>query len=364
MNDNFVSIVGYQLEKVHTGVIRWLMDTLNTNVSMDTKYEIIRRTYSMIHPNNSLDFGKDEIIAITCFPEYAIGRKRKIDLVIRIDLAKRPSNYFVIEMKVDSIPYKDQLSGTKTDFLQLMPDYDPKNVTFFLYLLGTSSVCQVPDELHSFHIVSLPNIIGIYRGLPVHHYIYNDWMSELEAEAAKRDAFIKDYEQSIGIHDRDRSSYWQNKGYRGRQHHYYLYDEMKKHAKNSQHWAIDNGGNNPVMNYWGMKQNGWEPKSYDGHAILFYWEFNHEDFFLKACLHGDDTNKISQESFTTLRAQIIDELEKAAIENGARTRPTYGTFVSIFKWKLFKGSPANLPHIMEKADKIIALTRPIIKRIQ
>lgn len=116
LNNNFVSLVGYQLEKVHTGVIRWVLDSKNTNIPVATKHEILRRIYKMT--NNPINFHVNEISAISCFPEYSFGRKRKIDLVVKIDLFQKPTKYIVIEMKVDSIPYSEQLEGTQNDFFE------------------------------------------------------------------------------------------------------------------------------------------------------------------------------------------------------------------------------------------------------
>jgi len=57
--NNFVSIVGYQFERVHTGVISWLLDTKNTTVSLDIKYEIICRIHRICkcHRRNIIDPG-------------------------------------------------------------------------------------------------------------------------------------------------------------------------------------------------------------------------------------------------------------------------------------------------------------------
>ena len=49
MNSNFVNVVGYQLEKVHTGVINWLLNFRNIEVTLKEKYEMLRRIYKMCH---------------------------------------------------------------------------------------------------------------------------------------------------------------------------------------------------------------------------------------------------------------------------------------------------------------------------
>ena len=161
MNSNFVSIVGYQFERVHTGVISWLLDTKNTVVSMDKKYEMICRIYRMC--KQPIDFQIHEIEAITCFPEYSFGRRRKIDLVVKINLFDRNPKYLVIEMKVDSIPTSEQLQGTQFDFIQ-QNICDPNDVLFLLFLFGSSQVCAQPD-LHDFIMFRLPYIQEVFTGL-------------------------------------------------------------------------------------------------------------------------------------------------------------------------------------------------------
>ena len=43
MMSTFVDVVGYQLEKVHTGAMRWLLDWDSSEISVRDKKKIIRR---------------------------------------------------------------------------------------------------------------------------------------------------------------------------------------------------------------------------------------------------------------------------------------------------------------------------------
>ncbi|MBY0055181.1 hypothetical protein H7K32_26940 [Brevibacillus agri] len=353
LRSNYVSIIGYQLEKVHTGAIKWLLNTANPDVLMNKRFEIIRRTYRMIFQSANLDFTEDQIMAITCFPEFSIGRKRKIDLVIKIELVNRQPKYFVIEMKVDSIPYEAQLKGTKDEFLQAV-GCDSNDVKFFLYLLGTSQVCQVPDNLHSFNVFALPEILEIYRGLHIDHYIYNDWISELENEQAKLYDVVDDFHQAISIKDH---SYWYEKGYRGWQHYYYLYHHMKPCSMYKNHWSIYSGGNNPVMNYWGNNQDGWIPKKILGYDVKFYWEFNYEEFVLKVLLN--ENNKLPQGDLNWLRDEIATLCDFETNKSGRKTQNRYGTYNSIYKWK-FDFKNQDFTHIMKQVDEILDKVHPKI----
>lgn len=49
MNSNFVDIVGYQFEKVHTGAIKWLLDSSNTQIKQNEKFKIIRNIYDLCY---------------------------------------------------------------------------------------------------------------------------------------------------------------------------------------------------------------------------------------------------------------------------------------------------------------------------
>ena len=133
MGSNFVDIVGYQLEKVHTGMIKWLLEKKDNE-----RFEIIKRIYSNVGRN--LDFTAGDICQIKCIPEYSFGRRRKVDLVVEIYLNDNSCRYLVMEMKVDSIPEENQLVGTCNDFIDNCK-HTYSNTIFLLLLFGTAQVC-------------------------------------------------------------------------------------------------------------------------------------------------------------------------------------------------------------------------------
>ncbi|MGR5913206.1 PD-(D/E)XK nuclease family protein [Bacillus cereus] len=104
MRSNFVDIVGYQFEKVHTGAIKWLLDSSNELIDHNEKSNVLRNLYKMcgILP----PFKSSDIDFIECKPEFSIGSGKRVDLVIEITLNNGDLKYIVIEMKVDTIAKK------------------------------------------------------------------------------------------------------------------------------------------------------------------------------------------------------------------------------------------------------------------
>lgn len=46
-HSNFVEIVGYQFERVHTGVVKWILDSDSPSVPMHEKFKVLERIYTM-----------------------------------------------------------------------------------------------------------------------------------------------------------------------------------------------------------------------------------------------------------------------------------------------------------------------------
>jgi hypothetical protein len=350
MDSNFVNIVGYQLEKVHTGVIKWLLDFKNIEVTLERKYEILRRIYKICHVNISFD--EIDISNITCVPEFSFGRKRKIDLVIRIDLNNGIVKYLVIEMKVDSIPYENQLLGTYDDFIQ-SEKCSKEDTLFLLFLFGTSQVCTIPN-LHGFHMFRLPEILEVFSGHYIDKYVYNDWMQALRDEDVRRTCIKLDIDATNDIWKED---YWKEKGHRTWfPLFYYMYNELRQYSKMTDDWDIYSGQNNPVMNW----RKGWLEKDIMGSKVHFYWEFNYEDFVLKVMLEED--NKMSQDNLNVLRRKVSKICNDQAVGSGQQTQNRYGNYNSIFKWK-YNFNNRNFTEIMQEVDTILHCIHPELEKL-
>ncbi|MFD1736834.1 PD-(D/E)XK nuclease family protein [Bacillus salitolerans] len=241
-------MVGFQLEKVHTGVIQWILNTNEKTIDCERKYEAIRRIYSFSkgYRYDWEDYRPEDIVRITCYPEYSIGRSRKIDLVIEIQLVNEQQKYIVIEMKVDSIPYEGQLQGTHQDFLKHKRCKE-EDVEFFLFLFGSSQVCSLPKKLSflyryeaRFHSRS---IHGYAHG-SLHLYrldsIYDDENYRMRA--------VKHY--VLESNREWNTEEWKEIGYRPWMSlMYYIYNSLRLNAKSEASWEIYSGSNNAVMNY-------------------------------------------------------------------------------------------------------------------
>lgn len=345
MDSNFVNIVGYQFEKVHTGVIFWILDTKNTLVTINQKLEVLRRLYRMC--NQFITFKEKDIQNITCIPEFSFGRKRKIDLVVKIDLRNQISKYLVIEMKVDSIPYSEQLEGTRNDFIQ-DNKCNPDDAVFLLFLFGSAQVCLEP-ALHSFIVFRLPEIRKVFSGLLINEHIYENWIESIKDEDFRRMDIIKEIKGASEIWD---EKYWRNRGYRlWFPLFYYIYSDLQQYSKRHDQWDIYSGNNNPIMNW----KEGWLKKNILGYDVEFYWEFNYEDFVLKVLL--DENNKMPKDDLNCLRNEIATLCNCETIKYGKRTQNRYGTFNSLYKWKFdFKNKDFAL--IMEIVDEILDKFHP------
>ncbi|WP_191559398.1 PD-(D/E)XK nuclease family protein [Metabacillus idriensis] len=338
--NNFVNIVGYQFERVHTGVIKWILDTRNQFVPLTEKYKVIKRLFK--HCQKPINFNWNQIDSINCTPEYSFGRRRKIDLVIEIKLTSGSTKYIVIEMKVDSIPYVEQLNGTFSDFTETITANE-KDICFMLFLFGSSQVCEVPTN-HVFSICKVNNILRFFENLNITDKIYIDWLESLNEEEYRLNNIVNMLSDTIDIWD---EKYWKDKGYRPLfSLFYYIYQLLKAKSKNPLDWNIYSGSNNPVMNW----TPGWENLKYKGKSILFYWEFNYQDFVLKVKVNEQD--KLSHNELTALRKEVESICNGLDIKKGYRTQNRYGVYNSLYKWN-FDFLKEDFVDIMSSTEKIL-----------
>lgn len=350
MSGNFVNIVGYQFERVHTGVISWILNSNNSIVSINQKYEALRKLYRMC--KQPIPFKKLDISTISCLPEFSFGRKRKIDLVVKIDLVNQHSKYLVIEMKVDSIPYSEQLVGSIDDFIRVN-NCEPEDVLFLLFMFGSAQVCIQPN-LHSFIAFRVPEILEVFFGLHIDHHIYKDWIESLKQEDVRGACINSDLIDAPGIWTEE---YWKDKGHRlWFPLFYYIYHELKQYSKYCDSWNIYSGSNNPIMNW----RNGWLEKSIAVHQVKFYWEFNYEELVLKVLL--GEIEKLPKSDLKLLREKIAIICDQETNRSGRRTKNSYGTYNSIYKWKYdFKGQ--GFKEIMEEVDTILDKVHPYLQQL-
>ncbi|WP_185970914.1 hypothetical protein [Alkalicoccobacillus porphyridii] len=340
--NNYVNVIGYQFERVHTGIIMWILDTKNSSVSNQTKLLILKRMFKFCE--NSFPFNEEDIESIHCKPEFSFGRKRKIDLVIEIRLHMGTTKYVVIEMKVDSIPYEKQLSGTVTDFLDTV-QVDKENVCFMLMLFGSSQVCKLPNN-EDFYVSNVNHIIDLFCDTDITDTIFIDWIASLEEEIKRSQNIIGEMSGMTSIRD---LNYWRDRGYRPMfSPFYYLYHQLKLESISPSEWSIYSGNNNPVMNW----TPGWNNKMFKGKAVLFYWEFNYQEFVLKVKI--DEQSNLLSDELIALRNQVELICMNLDIKHGRRTqnRRQVGEYNSLYKWK-FDFLEETFEDIMSQTEKIL-----------
>src|SRR3972149_10300467 len=181
MSENFVDIIGFQLEKVHTGVIGWLLDTENHSASMSDKIVILNKLL-----NSSLQ--DDDVIKIKPIQEYSFGRSRRIDLVVEVINKGGNTRYLFIECKTDSDINEDQLKQGKEAFSKKKPSDD---CSFFVLALGASQFTykHVAEKIKNlgFIMLDVPTTLRIFRGLSIkgNSKIYDDWLVAIEKEVER-----------------------------------------------------------------------------------------------------------------------------------------------------------------------------------
>lgn len=345
MNSNFVDIVGYQFEKVHTAVIKWLLDSNNTSIKHNEKFNVLRNIYIMC--NIPIPFKSLDIKSIQCKTEVSIGKGKRVDLVVEILLKSGNKKYIVIEMKVDTIAKKDQLEATYNGF------HGKENAIFILFLFGSSQICQVPKHEH-FNTFRLNDIASVFNNINCNHYIYTDWIESLQKEL-KRSQTIKGALANLTyIRNKD---YWRENGYRTHfTAFYYLYHHLKSNSKNEIEWNIYSGNNNPIMNW----EPGWLDKTISNKTITFYWEFNYEELILKVQLPKEEY--ISGDKLHQLKENIISIVSNIPTIQGNRVRMQSKPKIynSLYKWK-FNFLEGNFEDIMKKTEFIIKNIHPLLE---
>ena len=346
MSGNFVDIVGFQLEKVHTGIISWLLDTENHSVSMSDKIVILNKLL-----NSSL---QDDDIKIKPTQEYSFGRSRRIDLVVEVTSKKGDTRrYLVIECKTDSDVNKNQLEESKKAFLKQKPNDD---CSFFVLTLGASQFTYqhiAPDiKTLEFVVLNLSKTREIFSHLSIEgkSKIYDDWCDALKREEI-RSSTIDQVFSDIGNMKNLKNSEQKLKklGYRvGFPIFYTFYAKLRELLEKGpfKNWAICSGRNNPVMNWY--DDDGCFKKSFGDESLSLYWNFDWQSLTLKAGFE-----KKPLEKWISLRNEVQRLCNHS--QGGRRTADRQGTDVAIYKW--------DFDFCRESVDEIATKTNAILKEV-
>ena len=157
MAENFVDIVGYQLEKIHTGVIAWLLDSERSPLPLLEQNAVIAKLTPDILQGV-------ELTKVKAIREYSFGRRRRIDLVLEMNRKDRTKTYLLIECKTDSDVSVDQLKKSAEAFSANNP-----NVPFSVIVLAVGAgqftlTHLLPDiQRLGFHTIDLLRALEIFR---------------------------------------------------------------------------------------------------------------------------------------------------------------------------------------------------------
>ncbi len=319
MLDNFVDIVGYQLEKVHTGVIAWLLDSDRSPLSLAEQVQLAEK----LAP--SLFQQKINVQKITAFQEFSFGRRLRIDLVLELHLEGDAKSYILIECKTDSDVRIEQLQQSEAAFKQRYP-----NAPYFIIVLATGAgQFTVTGQLQKilnlgYQAITLCEAINLFTGLSIagKNKIYDDWLAALGAESDRSFQVDDALAKVKGPWDPHLAKF----GYRmGFPLFYMFYDKIRAQLEMGSYkgWDIYSGSNNPVMNW----KNGWVSLGSQQNPIKLYWEFNWWSF----CLKAEITQQNLQCWTDKVRPNLVQLCSGCPIQ-GRMVRNKGGTWVTAYKW--------------------------------
>lgn len=350
ITDNFVDIVGYQHEKIHTGMIAWLLDSERSPLTLSEQTAVI----SKLAPDISQGAKFTKVKATR---EYSFGRRLRIDLVLEMNREDQTKTYLLIECKTDSDVSVDQLEKSAKEFSEENP-----NISYTVIILavgaGQFTLTHQLQEIRcrGFHAIDLPRALGIFSDLSIAGTTstYDAWITSLQAEHTRTSQIDKALAKLDGPWD----AQLLKAGYRtGSPIFYMFYDKLRAHLDKGrfQGWAIDNGGNNPVMNW----QEGWVTVGAGGDAIKLYWEFNWNAFCLKADIKDRNTER--WERWQEIRPVLIKLCESCPVA-GRKTANRKGTWVTAYKWE-FDFCNETPSVIAEKTSDILSQVHKCLETV-
>lgn len=344
--DNFVNVVGYQLEKVHTGVIKWVLDDNNSLLTTAKRNCLIMSLLAKtgVKPN----FSVGDITGATCYPEFSFGKALRLDLLVDISLKNTNHHYLAIEMKVDSIPNENQLKAT---FDALEKEFNCLHTkTYILVLLGSSQVTKLPADTHGFQVLRLEEVLDVFGPVGcLKDSIADQWLNSLREEEER----WKNIEHHTIANLLASDMKWKELGYRWAfPTYYYIYDALRHQLARPPEWDIYSGSNNPVMNLKNSLK-----VHYKGHGLELYWEFNFQSLILKT----HNGKGLPAGLLAHLRGDIKGIVTRLKL-GGKEPRRRGGEYCSIWKWD-FDFPAKGLPQVANETDKIIGAMTPHLAKL-
>lgn len=337
MVDNFVEIVGYQLEKIHTGVIAWLLHSDRSPLPLSEQSAIIGE----LDPHILAD---GRIARIEAIREYSFGRRRRIDLVLKISQEDGQRAYILIECKTDSDVSVCQLKKSEAAFREKNPGVPVSTMVLAVGAGRFTLAHQLQDiRSHGFQAIDLSRTLEIFSDLSIagRTHTLDCWIASMELELMRSSQI----EAALASREHPQDPSLFEAGYRSAFPVFYMfYDKLREHLEKGGYkgWGIYSGSNNPALNW----LEGWISVGRGGCEIDLYWEFNWCDFCLKAAI-GENWDY-----WQTIRDGLIQLCESCPV-TGRVSANCSGRNVTAYRWKYdFCGAPPR--SIAEETAKILS----------
>lgn len=340
---NFVDIIGFGLEKVHMGLLAWLLETDSNGcgaVSIEDKVALI----------NSIS-GKDlewtSIQAISTVREESPGNRVRSDL--RVEARGNGINHWiVIEAKTESDVNPAQLESLEKAYRSWVSHLEEPRpeLSFVLMMIGASQYTEkhagIPGS-SSWNKLNLDDIVRILQPLRDKHIYAELWHQSL----------VKRSEMLVSV-----ASRWM--GNMCRSDYYALYDLIRSHlveleGNEGSHWRIINGQFNAVLYGRTFPK---IPAERDAlHGIFFWWDIDDDFLVLKGSASKDESVY-----WSNLKA-IVRQAIRAMVDLpviGEQTRNKEGTDQSLWKWRVIQGKPDP----REIANQVLLLIEAVESRLK
>ena len=323
---NFVYVVGYSLEKVHSGVLAAL---LNSHYGV----ELAAALWNKVCAKQPLS--AKTITDVRAKREKKIGQRTVVDLIVTSkDAVGGKAHHVICEYKVDGTEkYLDQCKRIRNAWLERNPGTKDDSC-FVLATMGGARFWDLPDNYRRLDIPDILDILKKHQDVP----LVAQYTSALKDERLRGEiaADIADMGnvQHLGYRDYD---WW-----------YAYYDALRNEFAERGDWRIYSGGHNPVL-CWQPAWSSNKPNAKNFCAFgRIFCEFNRGEFRLK--IEWND-NK-DTESFY---AAVEEAWENLAELGFHRTRRNWHPkqYSSVGK-KDFSEDLRNIQRIVDWVDDFIA----------
>lgn len=318
---NFVEIVGYSLEKVHMGMLAWLLDTTSTgcgDLATKDKCDLVRRLFG-------LDLDPSGVQVIRTCKEDSPGSRIRSDLRIVIE-AKGGVHWVIVEAKTESDVDPKQLERME-DAYRIFGSRQEQQPTlcFSLLMFGASQFTvknTEPPVKDTWVQRDLRGIAESIASLPTKHSYVETWLESLQKRCDDLTLV---------------ASRWQM-GRMSRPDYYAILDLIRTQlvglqGNNDSKWRIINGQFNAAMYCRTFPKS---PAARRRLGTSFWWDIDDDFLVLKGQANQDQVDSWNAVK-ETARNAIAANAE--LIVRGERTRNRSGADQSLWKWRVIGDNP-------------------------